>query len=56
MANFYFPRFCGYDFLAKINVRMYKEFDRENRSGSNFTALVVIYGQIPYKSSNSLSS
>ena len=38
--------------MAIINLRIYKGFDCENRSGCNFTPSVIIHGQIPYKFSN----
>ena len=56
IANVYIPRICDFDFMAIINLRIYKGFDRENRSGWNFTPSVGIHSQIPYKFSNLLSS
>ena len=55
-ANFDIPRVHSFDFMAITNLRNYKGFDNENRSGCNFTPLFIIHGQIPYKFSNLLSS
>ena len=48
MAAFYFPRVRGFDFMAKMNLKVSKGSDRENGSGCNFTTLVIIHGQITY--------
>ena len=39
----------GFDLMVKIDLKIYKEFDRENRCSNNFTHLVIIHGQSPYK-------
>ena len=56
IPNFHIPRVCDFDFMAIITLKIYKGFDRQNRSGRNFTPSVIIHGQIPYKFSNLLSS
>ena len=35
--------------MSIIKLRIYKGFDRENRSGCNFTSSVVVHDQIPSK-------
>ena len=42
----------GLNFMAIINVRIYKGSYHESHSGCNFTPSVIIHGQIPYKLSN----
>ena len=33
IPNFHIPRVCDFDFMAMITLRIYKGFDRQNRSG-----------------------
>ena len=33
IPNFHIPRVCDFDFMAIITLRIYKGFDRQNRSG-----------------------
>ena len=47
-SNFHIPRVCHFDFMVIIDFKIYKRFDRENRSGYDFTPLLIIHGQIPY--------
>ena len=56
IPNFHIPRVCDLDFMAIITLRIYEGFDRQNRSGRNFTPSVNFHGQIPYKFSNLLFS
>ena len=35
--DFHIPRVCDFDFMSMINLRIYMEFDRKNRSGCSFT-------------------
>ena len=37
IANFHIPRACDFDFMVIINLKVYRGFDRQNRSGYNFT-------------------
>ena len=55
VANFDIPRVCDIDFMAIIDLRIYKGFDRENRSRCNFRPSVINDGQSPYKYSNLFS-
>ena len=48
MAKFSFSRVHTFDSMANIDLRVYKGFGRENRSGRNFTLLVIVHDQIPY--------
>ena len=56
IANFDIPKVCAFDFMVKMNVRIYKGPDCENRIGCNFTPSVIIHGQVPCKFSNLSSS
>ena len=47
-VNFHIPRVCNFDFIMKVNLRIYKGYDHENCLGCNFTPSVIIHGQIPY--------
>ena len=40
MANYHIPRVCDFNFMLITNLRIYKGFDRENRSGCKFTPSV----------------
>ena len=49
-------KWCNILLLLLLMLNCLIGFDRQYRSGCNFTPPVVIHGQIPYKFSNSLSS
>ena len=55
-TNSHIPRVCDLDFMAILNLRIYKGLDHENRSECNFTPSVIIHDQIPYEFSNLSSS
>ena len=50
IANFQSPRVCDFGFMAKGNLRIYMEFDRENRlhSQSLSTIKSLVNFQISY--------
>ena len=52
LANFHIPRVCDLDFMAIIDLRIYKGLVHELLSGCNFKPSVIIHGQFPCKFSN----
>ena len=49
MANFHIPRVCNFDFMAIIDLRIYKGSDSENRPLFTVKSLTNIQLCLPHK-------